>query len=150
MAKEIQKSLCTIESRAGAIAIVHIQLLSRIGCFAQFQPGHIYGLYTVYGIYTRHILWKYTDGGNPSTKNWCHSIGACGDGPYYCEFPFSLSFLCWITKFTVIRYPSIKSSAEAQCFLQGTVYRISRFWCTFVKLRSLKGISNGLKPLILQ
>jgi hypothetical protein len=37
MAEEIQKPFCTIESRAGAIAVEHVQLLSRIRFFAQFQ-----------------------------------------------------------------------------------------------------------------
>jgi hypothetical protein len=54
MAKEIQKSLRTIESRAGDVAVEHVHLLSRIRFFAQFQPGHIYGIYTY--IYTPYIL----------------------------------------------------------------------------------------------
>jgi hypothetical protein len=59
MAKEIKKIFCTIESRAGAIAVEHVQLLIRIRfCTIPARPfiQVIYGIRYIYAIYCENIL----------------------------------------------------------------------------------------------
>jgi hypothetical protein len=56
MTKEIQKSFCMIESRAGAIAIEHIQLLGRIRfCTIPARP-YIWVMYGIRYVYTPYIV----------------------------------------------------------------------------------------------